>query len=442
MTEKWIEGIKNIKLHQRHRMLILMGLLNFIVTIFITTTICLTQRRIIMQQNARGYLERFISPPMEYPTRCIMVFGTFFVLLYCIFIKNQKVKIERKYYVFLYIVEITAAIIIMLGMDMAYNGIVFLVVAEIIYDIEEEWNRIIFLVAAVFIYLVCSYNLISILSPMNSFETWVSFYDAGTQKLFLALKTTFEVTNMILFFVYILIILLERRNENKRIKVLNQRLHVVNEQLQNYALERELMGETKERNRLAREIHDTLGHILTGISVGVEAAIVLIDIAPEQAKEQLSNIADMANRGLNDVRRSVRKLKPDTLEKESLDGAIRDMIDTMSKGTNTKIYFVTEEKNLHFQEDEEDAVYRTVQESVTNAIRHGHATEIWIHFTIKEGVFTIIVKDNGTGCDEIIEGFGLKHIRERIELLNGTVQFESLGGFYTIAQIPIRREEL
>lgn len=112
------------------------------------------------------------------------------------------------------------------------------------------------------------------------------------------------------------------------------------------------MGETKERNRLAREIHDTLGHILTGISVGIDAVLVLMDIAPDKAKEQLEGIGDTARRGLQDVRRSVRKLKPDALERMSLNNAIHQMIEDMSKVTNTKIYFVSYMEELEFEADE------------------------------------------------------------------------------------------
>ena len=213
-----------------------------------------------------------------------------------------------------------------------------------------------------------------------------------------------------------------------------------NEQLHEFAQEKELMGETKERNRLAREIHDTLGHILTGISVGIDAVLVLMDIAPDKAKEQLEGIGDTARRGLQDVRRSVRKLKPDALERMSLNNAIHQMIEDMSKVTNTKIYFVSYMEELKFEADEEEVIYRIIQESTTNAIRHGKATEIWIRISEKEEELTIIISDNGCGCEDIKEGFGLKHIRERVELLNGEVNYQGLIGFTMIAKIPIRNK--
>ena len=189
--------------------------------------------------------------------------------------------------------------------------------------------------------MVCSYNLVTMFIPLNSFETWVAFYDGETESLFLGVKTICEILNMILFLVYIVILMMKDKRERERIQLLNAQLQKANEQLHEFAQEKELMGETKERNRLAREIHDTLGHILTGISVGIDAVLVLMDIAPDKAKEQLEGIGDTARRGLQDVRRSVRKLKPDALERMSLNNAIHQMIEDMSKVTNTKIYFVS-----------------------------------------------------------------------------------------------------
>ena len=156
-----------------------------------------------------------------------------------------------------------------------------------------------------------------------------------------------------------------------------------------------------------------------------------MDIAPDKAKEQLEGIGDTARRGLQDVRRSVRKLKPDALERMSLNNAIHQMIEDMSKVTNTKIYFVSYMEELEFEADEEEVIYRIIQESTTNAIRHGKATEIWIRISEKDEELMIIISDNGCGCESI---------RERVELLNGEVNYQGMIGFTIIAKIPIRNK--
>ena len=97
--------------------------------------------------------------------------------------------------------------------------------------------------------------------------------------------------------------------------------------------------------------------------------------------------------------------------------------------------------SLDFHQDEEEAIYRIVQESMTNSVRHGHATEIYITFARDEDTLIIIIEDNGTGCAEIKEGFGLHHMKERVRLLSGDVHFYSNHGFEVIVEIPLRKED-
>ena len=93
---------------------------------------------------------------------------------------------------------------------------------------------------------------------------------------------------------------------------------------------------------------------------------------------------------------------------------------------------------LKFDEDEEMAIYRVIQESITNAVRHGEATTIWITIKRQNSVLQLQIRDNGKGCKEIKNGFGTKHIRERIGMLGGTVAFDGSHGFVVNAEIPIR----
>ena len=99
---------------------------------------------------------------------------------------------------------------------------------------------------------------------------------------------------------------------------------------------------------------------------------------------------------------------------------------------------ITTVANLKFDEDEEMAIYRVIQESMTNAIRHGKADKIWI--TIKKDSSDVIlqIRDNGIGCKEIKSGFGTRHIKERIGMLGGKVTFDGNKGFTVEARIPIR----
>lgn len=417
----------------------MMGILNLIMVLFLAGTITLTQYRIAFAQNARSFLSQLAVMPEQPQIRMLTVVGCCVLIALVMVAKRDGVVQGTGWFTSLSFLEIVLVLLLMWQLDMGYNGIVFFVFADILFYVKRSGSRLLILVLAFLCYLAGNYQLVSLLFPMNSFETWVSFYDYNTGRFFLGMRTLCELGNTVLFLVYMILLLLADRQENERITSLNEQLQRANEQLHAFAEEKEQMGETRERNRLAREIHDTLGHILTGISVGVDAVSVLMDVSPEAAKKQLATIGDMARTGLNDVRRSVRKLKPDALERMSLENAIFQMTEEMSKGTNTKIYFASYMDKLEFEPDIEETLYRIVQESTTNAIRHGKATEIWIRISEKNGEMILMVSDNGRGCADIEEGFGLKHMRERVELAGGSLFYEGVFGFTVIVKIPIRR---
>jgi signal transduction histidine kinase len=197
----------------------------------------------------------------------------------------------------------------------------------------------------------------------------------------------------------------------------------------------------KERNRLAHEIHDILGHSLTSISTGLEACLeVSKGIAP-LLYDRLSKIKHVTDKGLTDIRRSVRELKNDAIEKSSLLDALQDLasdINAMGK-THTIIRILGNPPVL--DDDEEQTVYRLVQESMTNSLKHGNSKEILIELEYLEHELQVLVSDDGLGCGSLVKHFGLQHIEEQVELLGGTVSFTSRpgNGFVTSASIPLRR---
>jgi signal transduction histidine kinase len=204
------------------------------------------------------------------------------------------------------------------------------------------------------------------------------------------------------------------------------------------------MAKTKERNRLAREIHDTLGHALTGISTGLEACIELFDIDKEKMKNQIIKISALARKGLLDVRRSVSELRPDALERYSLIPAIQKLSEDINECTKTRVNVEVKGKILKLGADEEETVYRVVQEGITNAVRHGNASRIDVLLEFVDFELRIRIDDDGIGCTDVKEGFGLRHIQERVDMLGGEASFISNGekGFSIKVLVPIRRRDV
>ena len=321
-----------------------------------------------------------------------------------------------------------------------YTGIVMLLLADAMrYRIDWK-KRIIYIVAICIAYLAMSGNKMYSLPHVIPLSQMWAYYRQDVRNSLLSVLDMLSLLNTMIFILYMVVMTLSQTSEKERILRLNSQLQMANRKLEEYAQEQVRMTETRERNRLAREIHDTLGHSLTGIITGIEACIMLMDIAPEATKEQLRAIAEVARNGITDVRHSVNALRPDALETLSLESAIRKLVEESEKWTGVKIDLVFPENLQNLDQDEEDVLYRIVQESITNAIRHGKATHIDVRMEHVDNDLRIRIADNGKGCDNIQSGFGLHHMQERIDMLKGTLSYSGKDGFVIEAVVPIRVE--
>lgn len=328
------------------------------------------------------------------------------------------------------------AIIIVLNFN--YNGVLLLVFANVIKYIQEKRWQYFLLTVAIISYLLTDYDLLSVSYPLYSILNYIKYFNTTTQQYVLCIYKGLLSINFVTFMIYCFNVINCQKDQIIKINHLYNELEHANQQLQEYTMISEKMAQTRERNRLAREIHDTLGHTLTGISAGVDACIAMIDLDAAKTKAQLERISSVARQGLNDVRRSVSHLRPDCLDGFSLEEAITKMVTDMNSVSNADISFASNMKHLKLSEDEKNTIYRVIQEGITNALRHGKADKIWINIDQKDQDILINIKDNGIGCENLKSGFGTKHMQERISLLGGTVVFNGKNGFEINARIPIR----
>ena len=323
----------------------------------------------------------------------------------------------------------------------AGNQIFLLVAANMLTLTKDRKNRGIGLIILVILFLFTNDHVVSAFVPITSFERYLYPYTAQSASLFQGTASALSTSVLILFLVYILFLIQDQMLESAQMRRINDELRTLNHQLEEMADVREKMGETRERNRLAREIHDTLGHTLTGLSTGIDAAKTLLQRDPDMAIKQLDILSATAREGLKDVRRSVRKLRPDALENHTLKGALETMIEEFMRSSGVKVSYVCHLDSLDFQPDEEDTIYRIVQECMTNSVRHGQASRIYISFGKDQDSLILIIEDDGKGCVDIQEGFGLHHMKERIALLNGNVRFYGRDGFEVLVELPLRKED-
>lgn len=226
--------------------------------------------------------------------------------------------------------------------------------------------------------------------------------------------------------------------ERERTAKINRELEHAYKQLMDSSSELQELSVTKERTRMAREIHDTLAHTLTAVVVQMEACKKLIDLDVPRAKIEIEKAQELTRAGLGDVKRTIKALRPQILENSSLLGALKKLAQDIEENTDVKVNLhesLLGEKGL--SSSAEVALFRVIQESITNAIRHGGAGQVDISMIEMDGMVNIDITDNGTGCAHIKEGYGLKGITERIKGLGGTVSFSSDSGKGFRTQIDI-----
>ena len=215
-------------------------------------------------------------------------------------------------------------------------------------------------------------------------------------------------------------------------------LSEANKHLSEYADQVQELTITQERNRLAREIHDGLGHYLTTINMQIKAANAIVEIDREKAKSMLENAKNLTSAALIDVRNSVYALRQDPEELAPLDERIKDIANSAST-PNRKIYVnvLGEPRKLSVQI--EATLIRAAQETINNANKHSNATrvDLTLDYSDDEKIVMEAV-DDGIGKDEIIHGFGLIGIQERVRLLNGSTNIQSSAGkgFQITIMIP------
>ena len=339
------------------------------------------------------------------------------------------------------IIEILLMLVIFSVLHSSYNGLILLVFADIFYG-SKEFNSskdkkywFSFIILSFGMLLLSNYDLMSLFIKLPSLDTYIRFYPESVRLLLLFGKNFLYSLNIVVFMISLLFYILSAITERHRIEEELRMASQANRELNSYLALSEKIAEDRERKRIAREIHDTLGHALTGISAGIDAVKVLVDIDTNRAKEQLNNVSVVVRDGIRDVRGSLNKMRPGALENNTLKEALIKIIREYEAISNLEIHLRYEWDNIDLDIAKEDIVFRVIQESITNSVRHGHAKTIWIELLEKE-TYVMTIQDDGIGFDELHYGYGLKQMQERLMIIGGSVRFENRDGFYTHIEIP------
>lgn len=221
----------------------------------------------------------------------------------------------------------------------------------------------------------------------------------------------------------------------RRSETLRQELEVANAQLRAHAAHAEELATVRERNRVAREIHDGVGHYLTVVKTQLDAAAGLLPAQPEQARATIVKAAKLSAEALEDVRRSVGALRTDTA-RPPLAEALKELA---SHGEPVPTLAI-EGAPRPLAPGVEHALYRAAQEGLTNIRKHARATNAIVRLDFRAPSRIVLeLSDNGIGAAHGQNGgFGLRGLRERIEVIGGKVDAANRleGGFALRVEVP------
>ena len=417
-----------------------MVIINFLNVYFISTVILFTTKKIVDLQLSREFLASVVKLPLNPDFQYFIILVLYAILAQCIHI--WKIDENKNGSYIFGVIELISCFLISGLIYLGYNGLFFLVFCDCLIHARNN-SHVPFMIGILVIgYLVSSYDVFSAFFQMPNLTAYLEVYDAGTKSLLSFGLSIGSTLNIVLFIAFIVSYLADQIQQKENIEKELSMVQNVNRELRDYAAITEKIGENNERKRLAREIHDTLGHALTGIAAGVDACIAMIDRNPAATKKQLLIISKVVRQGIGDVRNSLNKLRPGALEEKGLRGAIENMIEEFAGVSNLNVILDARVDNIDIEKTKEDILFRIIQESITNSLRHGNATEVKISLYELDNELCLDIQDNGSGCKEIHKGFGLTQMKERVEIINGTVSFNGDNGFLTCVRIPIQKGEL
>ncbi len=234
--------------------------------------------------------------------------------------------------------------------------------------------------------------------------------------------------------------LMQATEERAKSEALYAELQAAHAQLQEYVYRVEELAATKERNRLAREMHDSLGHRLTVAAVQLEGAQRLIPQNPEKAAEMVGTVREQVRQALSELRQTVAALREPIEADLSIEQMLERLVKSFEAGTGLEVNLHVGELPL-IQDSARLVLFRTIQEALTNVQRHAGADQVWLHLTHQGGWLSLLVSDNGKGYPSGADknGFGLRGIRERVAQVGGESFFENRpgGGAQISVKLPV-----
>jgi signal transduction histidine kinase len=226
-------------------------------------------------------------------------------------------------------------------------------------------------------------------------------------------------------------------------------LQLANQRLANYAVTLEQLTLSRERNRLARELHDTLAHTLSGLAVQLEGIKSLWSSDSQRAYAMLENSLSATRVGLTETRHAIHALRSAPLEALGFELALQELAHSTAERGGFECRFEDgfekADQTLKLSQNAEQCLYRAAQEALDNIVRHAQANQVILRLESQDGITILTIRDDGVGFDPdqgVADGhFGLRGLCERAELAGGQVTIESQPGLGTTVRIEVPNDD-
>ncbi|MDF2674549.1 MAG: two-component sensor histidine kinase [Clostridiales bacterium] len=205
-------------------------------------------------------------------------------------------------------------------------------------------------------------------------------------------------------------------------------------QVEAYSKRVEELTQLEERNRISEEIHDTIGHRLTALLIQMEAGIRVMDLDTLKGRELIVESRDNLRESIDVLRETVRGMKPKAYR--NFLASIEDMLREFEKKTSVNVVLSLLGTPVKLYPGVEIVLYRNLQESLTNSIKHGKSQNIDVTLKYIENTVALTVKDDGIGCSEINKGMGILGMEERTSFVGGSIRVFSNDGFILECIVP------
>lgn len=371
---------------------------------------------------------------IRYISFCILIFQIFIqyqnssilsVIFILLFIINNNIRIFYFKSDIYKIISILIELALIPIAQLKFGGYILIYLIGAIIDIFTLKNKIVkYIYAGIIIIIATSISL-----GNNKEAGFVNFIIISGLYILLSYISRLYSTK------------LEAQKLYDKLKVSEEKLIEVNKELEGYVDTIEEITLLKERNRISREIHDSVGHALSTAMIQLTAMEAIAEKENSAIKDSIKKLRNFINDSFQDVKRAVRELKPDQYENYKGILRLQDVCKNFQRMTGIEIKVIISKGQWNLSTKQVSHLYRITQEVLSNSLKHGKASTIKVIMNFTDSEFIISFSDDGIGTDKIVEsGVGLKSIKERAEEIEATVDMRSARGKGFFVKIVVPKE--